>query len=172
MPELQCKGEMLNFNADMYIKKVHLWKQIHPTNNAILINIRLISIAEISSMSMQIGTERACKNVCAMCMFCMCVFQLNFHSACHRCWLGIFQLLAHLISLWRNEHPSAVDLDSSRFVHDGLQADLQGQVVGEVGLGDAAGQRVRFLLLPPLLILSCRQDCQAGKHNQAAWQHD
>ncbi len=57
-----------------------------PTNNALLINFRLISDAEILLLS----TDWACtlaqnvqKHVCNM-----HTFRLSFHFACHRCWLG------------------------------------------------------------------------------------
>ncbi len=62
--------------------------RVCPTNNALSINFRLSSAAKILLIS---ATDWAYNSVPDMQKTCMCnvyTFQLSFHSAYHRCWLG------------------------------------------------------------------------------------
>ncbi len=60
----------------------------YPTNNALLINFRLGSDAEVLLMS----TDWACKSASNVkkCVCIVHIFQLSFHFAYHRWWLGSF----------------------------------------------------------------------------------
>ncbi len=82
----QADGHDGGICAEQTERNVH--RRTQPTTNALLVSFRLSSDAEFFFFQ-QAPTEHAdwrqtCKNVCAM----SCVFQLSFHFAYHRWWLG------------------------------------------------------------------------------------